>query len=60
MDDQPSSSPRSAGGIILALAIMAGAIGGVAIHQPSAGLVAGAAVGALIAFVLWLAKSRKV
>jgi len=59
MVDQPSSSSRSAGGIILALAIMAGAIIGVAIHQPSAGLVIGIAVGALLALVLWLLNRRK-
>jgi len=54
MDDPtPSSSSRSAGGVLLAIAIMIGAIVGVALHQPSAGLVIGTVVGALIALVLW-------
>jgi len=42
------------GGAIIALLILAGAIGGGLLGQPSAGLLAGAALGGLIALLLWL------
>jgi hypothetical protein len=58
MDDH-RSSPRSAGGIILAVAIMAGAITGIVLRQPSAGLVIGIAVGGLIALAMWLMDRRR-
>ena len=51
--DDPRISPSSAGGIALAVTILAGAIIGIMIGQPSAGLVIGAATGALIAAALW-------
>ena len=46
-------NPTGAGAII-ALLILGGAIGGGLMGQPSAGLLAGAALGALIALLLWL------
>jgi uncharacterized BrkB/YihY/UPF0761 family membrane protein len=42
-----------AGGFILAVCILAGAIGGGLFGQPSAGLLAGGAFGVLIALALW-------
>lgn len=42
-----------AGGFILAVCILAGAIVGVILGEASAGLLAGAALGTLIALVLW-------
>jgi uncharacterized BrkB/YihY/UPF0761 family membrane protein len=42
-----------AGGFILAVCIMAGAIGGAMLRQASAGLLAGGALGVLIALALW-------
>lgn len=47
-----------AGGSILAGAIIAGAIGGVIVGQPSIGVLAGTAVGILIALALWLRDRR--
>lgn len=45
--------PTGAGAII-ALLIMVGTIGGGLMGQPSAGLLAGAATGAVIALLLWV------
>ena len=42
-----------AGGFILAVCILAGAIVGVILGEASAGLLAGAALGTLIALGLW-------
>jgi len=42
-----------AGGFILAICILAGAIVGVILGEASAGLLAGAALGTLIALALW-------
>ena len=50
--------PRAAGAFI-ALAVIGGAIIGVALHQPSAGVVGGAAVGIAIAVVQWLGDRRR-
>jgi len=57
--DNPRFSPSSAGGIVLAVAITAGAIIGIMIGQPSAGLVIGAGAGALIAAALWWIDRRR-
>ncbi len=57
--DNPRFSPSSAGGIVLAVTIMAGSIVGVMKGQPSAGLLIGAATGALIAAALWWIDRRR-
>lgn len=51
-------NPTGAGAII-ALLILAGTIGGGLLGQPSAGLLAGAALGVLIALLLWLRERGK-
>ena len=51
--------PATGAGAIIAFAIMAGAIGGGLKGQPSAGLLAGAAVGAAIAIGLWWRETRR-
>ncbi|WP_313333088.1 hypothetical protein [Sphingobium yanoikuyae] len=53
-----AKNPTGAGAII-ALLIMAGAIGGGLLGQPSIGLLAGTGAGILIALLLWL-RERKV
>ena len=53
-----AKNPTGAGAII-ALLIMAGAIGGGLLGQPSIGLLAGVAAGVLIAVLLWLRDRRK-
>jgi len=52
MTNDPSPSPVG-GGCLLALCIFVGAVLGVVFHQISAGIVIGAAAGALIATGLW-------
>jgi hypothetical protein len=55
--NQPSE-PR-AGGVILALAILAGALIGVACRQASIGVVAGTGIGIVAALVIWLRDRRR-
>ncbi|MDT9599153.1 hypothetical protein [Sphingosinicella rhizophila] len=47
-----------AGGAILALAIIFGAIAGTLAGQPSIGVIAGAAIGAAALLLLWLKDRR--
>lgn len=49
-----SPPPPRAGGFIIAAAILLGVVGGLILGQPSAGFLAGAAVGLLAALLLWL------
>ncbi|PCD02696.1 hypothetical protein COC42_15035 [Sphingomonas spermidinifaciens] len=51
-DPRPSRGPV-AGGAILALTIMAGVVVGVALRQPSIGLLGGIAVGTVISILIW-------
>ncbi len=46
--------PRLAGGIFIAIGMLGGAILGIIAGQPSAGMVAGLIVGAVIAISVWL------
>jgi hypothetical protein len=43
-----------AGGFILALSILVGAIGGAALHQSSIGFLAGLGVGVVLALLIWV------
>lgn len=54
----PSSTGRG-GGFILAVAIVAGAVGGTMVGQASAGFIIGAAVGILLALLVWMNDHRK-
>lgn len=49
-----------AGGIFIVIAIFAGTIAGAASGQPSIGVVAGAAVGIVLATLLWLRDRRRI
>jgi hypothetical protein len=49
-----NSQPRLAGGIFIALGLLFGAIAGVVMDQPSAGMVIGLGIGAAIAVAVWL------
>jgi hypothetical protein len=57
MDNDSGSSP-AAGGCLLAICIVLGAVIGVIYNQISAGIVIGLAVGAVIAVGIWL-RDRK-
>lgn len=54
MSGTEKSQPRLAGGIFVALGLLVGAIAGIALDQPSAGMVIGFGVGAVIAALIWL------
>ncbi len=48
-----------AAGFILAISIMAGAVAGSIVGQPSIGFLAGLAAGVLIAILFWLNERRR-
>ncbi len=54
MSNAENSPPRLAGGIFIAFGLLLGAIGGVVMDQPSAGMVIGLGIGAAIALIVWL------
>ena len=47
------SQNRSGGGVFIAIGAIVGAIGGGLMGQPSAGMLAGLALGALAALLIW-------
>jgi hypothetical protein len=55
---QRTRSPHAAG-FILAISILAGAVGGAIVGQPSIGFLAGLAAGVLIALLFWLIERRR-
>jgi hypothetical protein len=54
MSGTENSQPRLAGGIFVAIGLLVGAIAGIAMDQPSAGMIIGFGVGAAIAVLVWL------
>lgn len=54
MSETQNNQPRLAGGIFVALGLLIGAIFGIALDQPSAGLVIGMGIGSMIAVGVWL------
>ena len=59
MTEQENSRPRLAGGIFIALGLLVGAIGGIIVNEPSAGMVTGMGVGAAIALLVWITDRRR-
>lgn len=55
--NRPSRKPTGAGAPIV-LALVAGAVIGFVVHQPTIGFLVGAAVGGAIALVLWMRDRR--
>jgi hypothetical protein len=53
------SRSTQAAGFILALSIIAGAVGGVIVGQPSAGFLLGLAAGVLVSILHWLNERRR-
>ncbi len=51
-------TPR-AGGALIAIAILVGAVVGIAWRQPSLGVVAGLAAGIALALLVWLVDKRR-
>ena len=56
--NEPATTPR-AGGFIIAVAIIVGALGGTILGQPSAGVLIGFAAGAAAAILIWLKDRRR-
>jgi len=48
-----------AGGFLIAAAVLIGAIAGVMLRQPSAGVVVGAVVGVALAALIWVRDKRR-
>jgi hypothetical protein len=48
-----------AGGCFLTLSILAGFVAGLAIGNPMKGVLAGAAIGAMLAVLIWLTDRRR-
>lgn len=59
MSRTENSQPRLAGGIFIALGLLVGAIAGIALDQPSAGMIIGFGAGAAIALVVWLLDRKR-
>lgn len=59
MSGTENSQPRLAGGIFIALGLLVGAIAGVVMDQPSAGMIIGMASGAAIAVLVWLLDRKR-
>lgn len=53
MNDPRSSRGPVAGGALLALSLLAGAVVGVALGQPSLGLLGGLAAGVIACLIVW-------
>ncbi|MEP7348559.1 MAG: hypothetical protein ABI668_01255 [Sphingorhabdus sp.] len=59
MNDNENKAPRFAGGIFIAVGMLGGAIVGVAMDQPSAGMVIGLGLGIAVAAIIWLIDSKR-
>jgi hypothetical protein len=59
MSETENSKPRLAGGIFVALGLLVGAIVGIALNQPSLGMVTGFGVGVVIALAIWFIDSKR-
>lgn len=59
MSETENSRPRLAGGIFVALGLLVGAIAGIALNQPSAGMISGFGIGATIALIIWLIDRKR-
>lgn len=55
----PSDPQPRAAGAFIALAVIGGAIVGMFLHQPSAGVVGGGALGIAIALAFWFSDRRR-
>ena len=59
MNGNENKAPRLAGGIFIAIGMLGGAVVGVVVDQPSAGMVIGLGIGIAAAAITWLIDSRR-
>ena len=59
MNGNENKAPRLAGGIFIAIGMLGGAVVGVVMDQPSAGMVIGLGIGIAAAALTWLIDSRR-
>lgn len=59
MENLGNKAPRLAGGIFIAIGMLGGAIVGVIVNEPSAGMVIGLGLGIAAAALTWLIDSRR-
>lgn len=59
MNGNENKAPRLAGGIFIAIGMLGGAVVGVFVDQPSAGMVIGLGIGIAAAAITWLIDSRR-
>lgn len=59
MENHEENAPRLAGGIFIAIGMLGGAIVGVIVDQPSAGMVIGLGLGVAAATVTWMIDSKR-
>ncbi len=55
---EPTQRPGSAGGFLIAAALIAGTVVGLLVGQPSIGFLTGLALGGVAAVALWLRDRR--
>ncbi|HVI99781.1 MAG TPA: hypothetical protein VM657_12030 [Sphingomonas sp.] len=56
---RPSSRTPLAGGVLIALGVIIGVIGGIALRQPTQGFLVGLAAGIAMAVAVWLIDRRR-
>lgn len=56
---QASARPRLGGGIFLFIGLLVGSIAGIALNEPSIGMITGFGVGGLLAILIWLFDRRR-
>lgn len=59
MNKQENKASSVGGGIFIAIGMLVGAIVGVAVNQPSAGMIIGLGSGIAVAVVIWLIDSKR-
>lgn len=57
--NQAQARPRLGGGIFLFVGLLVGSIAGIALNEPSIGMISGFGVGGLLAIVIWLLDSKR-
>lgn len=57
--NQAPARPRLGGGIFLFVGLLIGSIAGIALNEPSIGMISGFGAGGLLAILIWLFDSKR-